>query len=66
MKTIQKAVLKEGYYADGMSVIMKESKDNWYYVYYYIHCEDRLSEYGMYKDYNEALASYENIIVTYC
>lgn len=65
METIHKAVLKEGYYADGMSVIMKKSKDNWYYVYMYIHCEDRLSEVGFYPTYQEANNEYVNIIATY-
>jgi hypothetical protein len=66
MTTLKKAVLKDGYYADGMSVILKQFKNGWYGVYYYIHCEDRLSEHGQYDNYEAALSDYENIIVTYC
>lgn len=69
VKILRKTVLKEGYYSDGLSIILKEYNTNEgaiYKVFYYVHCEDRLMEYGQYNSYNEALNDYENIIVTYC
>jgi len=63
---LHKTVLKDGYYEDGMSVKLMELNNGWYGVYYYIHCEDRHSEYGQYNSYSEALNAYENVIVTYC
>lgn len=66
MNVLKKTVLKDGYYEDGMSIKLVEFKNGGYGVYYYIHCEDRHSEYGTYENYSEALSDYENIIVTYC
>ena len=65
MKTIQKTVLVDGYLADGMSVVIKESNSGWFGVYLYIHCEDRHSEVGMYDNYDKAFETYQEIIETH-
>jgi len=66
MKTIKRTVLKEGYFEDGLTVKIIETRYGSFKVCYYIHCEDRHSEIGEYKTYTEALEEYENVCVTYC
>ena len=39
-KVLEKKVLREGYGADGLSIVLVEHS-NGYGVYYYSHCEDR-------------------------
>mgnify|MGYP001329987518 CR=1 FL=1 len=65
MKTLEKFTFVNGYGYNGMSIKLTELKNGLYGVYFYIHCENRHSEYGIYNTYNKALNGFNKAIKKY-